>query len=549
MDLLRYPFLLPLVIAFLNDGDVVARLLITSKSIRQMITKYTFKRLCVDDQPIEIVQASRDIQFSFEAVTLEYILSDSFPRAQKLNKSPLKYCKYGYSGYDKMPNYGVTHLQINRWSHRLFRVPVGLIPRTVIDLEAYSCQLEVDSIPASVKTVRLMDVDISTFDPSVIPSTVTSLSITDSKQNPQATIHSVFPASLTSLQLDHHNQPFAVGILPSSLKSITCNSELLSKLDPGAIPDSVVSLELKWDDLYVPKSGVAPNTVSSIVVKTDVHKSIIDLGVFSSWAMPASLKDLTLHVSFDKKIGAGLIPATLTHFNMTGSQFGGLEVGALPNSITHLSIKTRELGIPRGTIPHSVTHLSLDQDSKLASHLEPGDIPSSVTHLLFSCNNQQKMTAGIIPNSVTHLTFGSDFNRPLSEGAIPSFVTHLIFEGKFNQLLKQKPFPSTLTHLYLCESFQRAIGSSSESFLPTSLTHLQFEDDYNCKIHPGRIPDSVTHLALGSEGMFDLNEDQFPRSLTYLQIPRGHVKADDKLWLPPGVTHVSYKRELLPGID
>jgi hypothetical protein len=61
------------------------------------------------------------------------------------------------------------------------------------------------------------------------------------------------------------------------------------------------------------------------------------------------------------------------------------------------------------------------------------------------------------------------------------------------------------------------------------------------EVEPGDIPESVTYLGFGEVYWPNLTEDNLPKNLTYLQIPRGYVNTDQPLWLPPTLTHVSYK--------
>lgn len=539
--LLAHNFILQLVTESLNDCDVIARLLTLNKSMKNVIRKYSMKRICDTELALFIINMKSAIQLSVPRVKANHKKVNEYDNLLKIAATnELKEVHYLYDllyvfdqlygprGESRPLPHFVTHLRVIALDITIDESVPLIIPDTVIDLdlEGQIPLTKIVHIPQSVKVLK-MSVDTHHLtNKQFIPDSVTNSSMSISQSGTsEPLISGMLPSSLKDVMLNLKD-PFDARVLPSSLTTLTLGHELLCKLEPGTIPLSVKSVVilsnrvgddgLPIEEYDMPKPGV-------------LHDSITQLGLYSSDQLDAKLlppRLKRLDMSFDGSVTAGWIPKTVTHL-MTSTNIDG----RLPHSITHLKL-IGNLKLIDGLIPNSVTHLELTPNSaprECAPVLTAGMIPSSVTHLVLACFFKLKMVPGIIPASVTHLTFNDSFNIVLHDHAIPSSVTHLVFGEKFNQPISSQMLPPNLTHLCFGKNFNKPIHINH---IPASVTSLLFGEKFNQIIEPKVLPQSVKYLAFGSAFSHNLDETCLPRSLDYIEIPRGYLKKDNKLWLP-----------------
>jgi hypothetical protein len=529
LNLLSYAFWLPLVMSYLHDHDVIARLLIANKTIRHMISKYEVSHIVKPQRARAIIRASRDITFTVSRVQADTSANSTTALTDVLqeNMTPLHELSYKYnlSSCDEPVTFPITHMSfVDDVLYCDLIVPNGWLPNTITNLRAESyVTFEAGSIPSSVRTLAWAT-HFDNMTDAIIPVTVTDLSLALVSLSPNDMI-SAFPTSLRRLDLTGWKSGFDVGVLPSSLTALRCEATLLCELAVGAIPSSVTSLYVHWQDMRVPRDGVVPESVTHLKIAVYEWTAV-------RWQLPSQVKHLSWYKTSGLTMSAWMVPRSVTHIVCTGE----IDRDALPVGVTHVEWHLRETVVTCEALPSSVTHL------KLISIVHPvavlSEIPPSVTHFHFLSHKPQQMVQPIRSQSITHLTFDDSFNQHIPDDAIPGTVTHLVMGWCYNKPITCHTLPRHLTHLAFSDQFNQPIDIG---VLPVTLTHLVFGKNFNQPIGAGVIPHSVTQLSFGDKFMCDLDEHNLPSSLTHLEIPRGYVKLNDKLWLPASVTHVAYR--------
>lgn len=135
--------------------------------------------------------------------------------------------------------------------------------------------------------------------------------------------------------------------------------------------------------------------------------------------------------------------------------------------------------------------------------------PSFITHLKFGSEFNESID-NRIPSTITHLIFGWRFNQPIKK-CIPSSITHLNFDCDFNQPI-ENCIPSSVVHLKFCVCFNQPIKNN----IPTSVTHLTLGWHFEQSVSD--IPSSVTHLFFNEKEDNDIEIDNIPSTVRYLQI-------------------------------
>lgn len=205
-----YNFIIPLVVAYLNDGDVMARLLTINKSIKQLLPKYSFKRICDAATALKICQLDAGILFSITRIRTKDTDLETLLKVVELNREQLKEVHYDcrYKGDDCEIPECVTHLKIDTLT---LMIPPGAIPNSVVDLDSYvRCRLVVGSIPSSVKVARL-SISLTYYRPEMIPVTVIDLNLTLNEIRILELYPGIFPNSIKSLLIKDHDRPFPAG--------------------------------------------------------------------------------------------------------------------------------------------------------------------------------------------------------------------------------------------------------------------------------------------------------------------------------------------------
>ena len=292
--------------------------------------------------------------------------------------------------------------------------------------------------------------------------------------------------------------------------------------------------------LYYPYLLVGMTDIKFPAIKT--RSGIYFETISSTTTIPNYITHLTINglinnaFLISRKDGERFIPSSVTHLTF-GHLFNyPLDPGDIPDTVTHLTIKTNCIRPRFGVIPNSVTHLIFGDF--FVYKFKVGCIPDSVTHLTFNA----RIKLGIIPKSITHLTFGSNFNYPLKIGFIPNSVTHLVFGRNFNQTLKKGVIPDSVTHLDLGEFFSKPLESGDipdsvthlaigeffyQLVIPNSITHFKFRKLPIANLHQGDIPNSVTHIVLKYHFNKPLEQGVIPDSVVYIKFNSGGLEVKE----------------------
>lgn len=473
-----HPFMFHLVIAYLDDQDVILSLLLVNKAMKPYLIGYrlkaSIKQHALEFQhkhepylriaPTQVTDVT-DLAslFNFASITsvqlsrynakvvpdmlpqsvTELHLGDNFNKSISRNscKFPAQLKKLTFSDKFNQP------------------IPAGVLPDALESLclgKFFDQPLTVGSLPASLTFLNLGRSFKQPLQPGILSPKLTKLMLPDHFNHKHSL--GILPASLLCLQLgEYFTQRLEPGDLPSSITHLRMGSYFNYELPPGVIPASVIKLELseKFNQPLVP--GCFPDTLHSMALGCDYNHAI------APCVLPMGLKYLALSDKFDKSLD-DVLPAGLV--KLSGSSELGrrslshdrvdlkrsqsfMSPGKLPSSITDLIIRGKHL--QPGSIPSSVTRLRLE------SAIAPGVIPNSVTHLVWDTDDA--LDVGVVPSSVTHLTFGFHFRGPIPESAIPSSVIHLAFGEKSPREMNPCFVPDTIMYVDLtqCSFFIRDV--------------------------------------------------------------------------------------------
>lgn len=136
-------------------------------------------------------------------------------------------------------------------------------------------------------------------------------------------------------------------------------------------------------------------------------------------------KKLEIHGNDDIK--AEDIPQNTTI--LTISENPKINIGVLPNSITHLDLVFYNQTLDIGVLPNSLAHFTFAGNSKI----NIGVLPSSLKYFIY--NGTQKIDIGVLPDGLRQLTFGYNYNKKIDLGVLPNSLIHLTFRGFFDQPL------------------------------------------------------------------------------------------------------------------
>lgn len=195
-------------------------------------------------------------------------------------------------------------------------------------------------------------------------------------------IDGCFPSSLTHLTFGcGFNQPI-YGHLPRNLTHLSLGYSFTQSIK-NSIPETVE--HLTFDRFELTYSKNLPSSIKYLTIDTDDYLENIPPSVTHlqfSWRtsihriplIHANVTHLTLnaithdgiHVSghnsahWKKQKTKDWIPKTVTHL-VLGRRFFSTRTltGAVPNTVTHLTLRNVKLAVIKGNIPSSVTHLTL----------------------------------------------------------------------------------------------------------------------------------------------------------------------------------------------
>ncbi|EGG24363.1 hypothetical protein DFA_06513 [Cavenderia fasciculata] len=216
-----------------------------------------------------------------------------------------------------------------------------------------SCRLEDLHLPSSLRVLKLKSYPRQQLWEGFLPPLLESLYLNFLR---------LFPSSLKTLDLQVNIQSqIHVGALPSSLTSLSLKYE--QELVVGVIPNGLIKLELREHKHLINQQNVLPDSITSLSLP-GYHQ--VDLSTFS---FPPKLKKLELMNLKDKIIlnqqdtddGSGghsrcCLPVTLEKWYSNIDVVGGLPIDQLPNLRGFkYPLALQETGFPLFSLQHTTT--------------------------------------------------------------------------------------------------------------------------------------------------------------------------------------------------
>lgn len=492
MLLLEYPFLMPLVLEFLDDKDVLTRLLVTGKSIKSSLTGYKLKIRVTPSRAKAIsgwnmylpVMVQKIHDWNGEDLRSHGALQEVL--SKKSFKGPI----------------GVADLPISLTSLTLsdvFNAPIdrGMPPpflKTVVFGNSFNQPIPFGVLPSKVKTLLLGSSFNQKLVPGAIPQSVETMFfglVAKKGQFNKPLVPGTLPNSLISLFAGAaFNQPLLPNVIPASVSTLFLGTRFNHPLHEDVMPSKITFLRLGAE---FSAALFMPPMLQQLHLACPLHK------ICMLNSMPISLTELQLKLESDDVLPAGLLPTSLRKLTVRQP----VVIGSIPVGVTELRYGAN-CALPVGSIPETVIIFTFDSSYNLP--VLPGVIPDSVKSISFGKTFNQIILPQSIP-SVTHVSFGKDFNTLLLPGVLPDSVTHICFDrvhGCFNH------------PLFAANDFLHFTAGTVGS-IPRSVTHLTMSRDFN---QPLSLP-NITHLSIGKKFSQSLTADVLPSSLEVLMLPEG----------------------------
>ncbi|GAM23709.1 hypothetical protein SAMD00019534_068840, partial [Acytostelium subglobosum LB1] len=304
----------------------------------------------------------------------------------------------------------------------------GLLPPSLISLTLgarFDQRIGERSLPLTLETLKIGMNYTQEFGLEVLPPSLTSLSFDRYSLYNKEFMPGVLPNQLQSLTLGkHYNQMFRVGSLPPELTRLsisqTYDSKYNQEFQPGVLPASLHILTLGHSFKQSIRRGILPNSLTEIEAPMNGDQ-VIEPG-----ALPNSLISLT--ILNRPEITVGMLPNSLQSLYITEQFPGVIPVGALPESLTMLSFDSCTIindPIQPGTLPSSLKTLNI---GPYMHRIKQGILPSALTSLTFiGCNKE--FQPGVLPSSITALDLGHSYAHSLTAKELPSSLTSLRISG------------------------------------------------------------------------------------------------------------------------
>ncbi|AEJ34654.1 hypothetical protein [Acanthamoeba castellanii mimivirus] len=268
--------------------------------------------------------------------------------------------------------------------------------------------------------------------------------------------------------------------------------------------------------------------------------------------IPIDAKHLIIGKLFKLSL-ENIIPRGITHLTIEeeyGSEInpGIINPEEIPDIVTYLNIKSRNIFIKKGAIPDSVTHLYFGSD-----YLSKDIIPKNVVYLRFGdfsrCVIGQRLVEtrqvnditvtttrieSYIPESVACLHLGfSMSNKCLGERIIE---TQEMDGEKINTTKIVSYIPKNVT----CLTIFNEVYKNTFDFIPKNVTKLNLFGEIMEMIDETIIPKNITTLGLACYR--DLNKIKIPKKVTRLNFLFEEYMSNPKvLDIPEHITTISLK--------
>lgn len=378
--LFRHSFLLPLIVDYLDDADVLLGLLPINSSIKQYLDRYQIKRSVTEHQYRFLTGTAR--YFTPVITRLEYVTD---PKLTSI--STLKAVKMDDLKSD---------------------ITVGMISESVEELYfKYSHPLCEGMLPKHLKVLHMREGNkYQPIKPGILPNELQELVVGDGFG--PVKIGSL-PSSLTSISWEDENYngnlSFGAGMFPESLTSLklhvsfddSCieynSDDDEEQVVPVMFPSKLTDLDVYLDDSHMDGARI-PTRVRTLTLGLN--------GFLDQHAIPpfASVETLTIIGSFERLLPCSSWSSLRHLILITDTPL--LELPALPNTLESLEITgTFNQALKPGMLPHSLQKLNLGEDWN-----HPIDI-------------------GVLPSGLTALTLGPNFNCQIAPGVFPPSLREL----------------------------------------------------------------------------------------------------------------------------
>lgn len=221
------------------------------------------------------------------------------------------------------------------------------------------------------------------------------------------------------------------------------------------------------------------------LIFADYFNHVLEPGI-----LPDGLMSLKFGWCFDKELKPGSLPDSLVSLEF-GRVFNQvLEPGVLPDKLEKLSFSSNfNQKIKHSSLPKSLRTLIFGTDFNQV--LEPGVFPDSLASLEFGCKFNKELISGVLPNNLKLLKFGRCFNQPIRIGSLPSSLTVLVFGKEFDQPLKIGSLPMNLIDLNMC-GFNHLLN---HGVLPMTLKKLALSG-FNQPLKPNILPPKLEQIII-----------------------------------------------------
>lgn len=243
--------------------------------------------------------------------------------------------------------------------------------------------------------------------------------------------------------------------------------------------------------------------------------------------IPIDIKHLIIGKLFKLSL-ENIIPRGITHLTIeeeygSKTNLGEINPGEIPDTVTYLNIKSRNIIVKKGAIPDSVTHLHFGSD-----YLSRDIIPKNVVYLRFGdfseCEIGQRIVEtrqinditvttikieSYIPESVIYLHFGINMsNNNLGEQIIE---TQEINGEKISTTKIISYIPESVT----CLTIFNKVYKNTFDFIPKNVTNLNLYGEIMEMIDETIVPKNITTLGLACYQ--DLKKIKIPKIVTHLK--------------------------------
>lgn len=345
--LLNHSFLIPLLLHFLDDEDVLTGLLVTGTIMKPCLTDYLIKSSITPQIAQDITNWTRYLPVR--------IISIHDHEGQDLRF---------YSGLRSL----TTHEDFDD------PIPIGVLPLSLKSLELgmeFSQPIPVGVLPLGLEEV------------------------TFGFHFNQPLVAGALPQSLTSVLLScYFNQQILPGQIPDSVKTLRLgesfsdpeseeDSEFNQPLPPGAIPNSVTNLMLSQYFTQVLQPGSLPSSLRILSIGSDFNQP------FTADVVPQGLTSLSLGEKFANML---CLPPSLKFLKLKSPISNVQLLGGFPSSLVAIDLGTDTNVLPVGLLPNSLRKAVVRQS------IVVGSLPSNLAVLDY--HTDTLIPAGAIPETV-----------------------------------------------------------------------------------------------------------------------------------------------------